>query len=161
SRGQLREEAEKSPDAPAAFRQANTIAAFLSDAAEGKRMREQARNGFIWIDEFPMASIDDTERLCEVAKEINARLVFQGDPKQTKAVGRHGHMMEVLEESAGLPVARLTKIQRQKGDYAQAVAAIRDGKLEKGDAILRELGWVVEGQGHEALVAEYARAIEE
>ena len=70
-------------------------------------------------------------------------------------------MLEVLETYAGLPVARLTKIQRQKGEYAQAVAAIRDGELDKGDAILRKLGWVVEGQGHDKLVEEYARAIEE
>ena len=63
----------------------------------------------------------------------------------------------MLDDYAGLPVAKLTKIQRQKGDYAEAVAAIRDGDLKKGDALLRKLGWVVEGQGHDALVAEYAQ----
>ena len=41
------------------------------------------------------------------------------------------------------------------------MAAIRDSDFEKGDAILRSLGWVVEGEGHDALVAEYGRAIEE
>src|SRR3954453_4927384 len=70
-------------------------------------------------------------------------------------------MLSVLEEYAGLPVAKLDTIQRQRGDYAQAVAAIRDGNVKKGDAVLRKLGWVVEGQGHDALVAEYARALEE
>ena len=40
-------------------------------------------------------------------------------------------------------------------------AAIRDGDVAQGDAVLRKLGWVVEGSGHAALVAEYARAIEE
>ena len=54
-------------------------------------------------------------------------------------------------------MAKLTQIQRQKGDYAGAVAAIRDGDLKNGDAILRKLGWVVEGNGHDALVAEYAK----
>ena len=58
-------------------------------------------------------------------------------------------------------MAKLTKIQRQKGDYAGAVAAIRDGDLKTGDAVLRKLGWVVEGKGHDALVAEYGKAIEE
>ena len=70
-------------------------------------------------------------------------------------------MLTVLEDYAGLPVAKLVTIQRQKGDYAGAVAAIRDGDLQTGDAILRKQGWVIEGQGHDALVAEYARAIEE
>jgi hypothetical protein len=87
--------------------------------------------------------------------------VLQGDPKQHKSVQRHGNMLTVLEEYAGLPVAKLSTIQRQKGDYAQAVAAIRDGDVKQGDAILRKLGWIVEGQGHDALVAEYAKAIEE
>ena len=33
--------------------------------------------------------------------------------------------------------------------------------LKTGDTILRKLGWIVEGKGHDALVAEYAHAIEE
>ena len=81
---------------------------------------------------------------------LDARIVLQGDPKQHKAVSRHGNMLTVLEDYAGLPVAKLTKIQRQKGEYAEAVAAIRDGDLKTGDAILRKLGWVVEGKGHDA-----------
>ncbi len=70
-------------------------------------------------------------------------------------------MLTVLEDFAALPVAKLTKIQRQKGDYAGAVAAIRDGNLKTADAVLRNLGWIVEGNGHDALVAEYGKAIEE
>ena len=54
-------------------------------------------------------------------RTLDARIVLQGDPAQHKAVQRHGNMLEVLEDYAGLPVAELTKIQRQKGDYAEAV----------------------------------------
>ena len=134
------------------------MAAFLGNEA----MQEKVRGGgIIWVDEAGMLAIDDLDRLCAVAKSLDARIVLQGDPKQHKAVDRHGNMLTVLEEFAGLPVAKLTKIQRQKGDYAGAVAAIRDGDLKTGDATLRKLGWMVEGQGHDALVAEYARAIEE
>ena len=148
SRGQLRKEG---------FAEANTVAAFLVQ----NDMQEQARGGIIWVDEAGLLAVDDLDKLCGLATSLNARVVLQGDPAQHKAVQRHGNMLEVLETYAGLPVARLTKIQRQKGEYAQAVAAIRDGELAKGDAVLRKLGWVVESQGHDKLVEEYARAIEE
>jgi conjugative relaxase-like TrwC/TraI family protein len=148
SRGQLRKEG---------FHDANTVAAFLGE----EKMQEQARGGIIWIDEAGLLPVKDLDRVCELAKELDARIVLQGDPRQHRSVQRHGNMLTVLEEYAGLPVAKLSTIQRQKGDYAQAVAAIRDGDVKKGDAILRKLGWVVEGQGHDALVAQYARAIEE
>src|SRR5262249_28422357 len=137
---------------------ANTVAALLTR----KSMQEKARGGLIWIDEASLLPIDDLERICELAKSLDARIVLQGDPNQHKAVQRHGNMLTVLEECAGLPVAKLTEIQRQKGEYAEAVAAIRDRKFLEGDARLRKLGWVVEGEdSHAALVAEYARAIEE
>lgn len=139
------------------FGEANTVASFLGD----EDMQKKVRGGIVWVDEAGLLPIDDLDRLCGLAKELDARIVLQGDPAQHKSVQRHGNMLEVLEEFAGLPVAKLTQIQRQKGDYAQAVAAIRDGDVTKGDAILRQLGWVVEGRGHDALVAEYARAIEE
>jgi conjugative relaxase-like TrwC/TraI family protein len=149
SRGQLRQEG---------FKEANTVAAFLGN----KKMQEKLRGGgIIWVDEASLLPIDDLDRLCSVARELEARIVLQGDPSQHKAVQRHGNMLRVLEEYGGLPVAELKHIQRQKGDYAKAVAAIRDGDLKAGDAVLRKLGWVVEGRGHDRLVEEYGRAIEE
>ena len=99
--------------------------------------------------------------MCTLSNELGARLILQGDPKQHKAVARHGNMLHVLHEHAGLPVAELKQIQRQKGDYAAAVAAIRDGEWKQADAVLRNLGWVVEGDSHAALVKEYARALKE
>lgn len=140
------------------FSEADTVAAFLLDE---KRQAAVAGGGIIWVDEAGLLAINDLEKLCDVVERLKARLVLQGDPKQHKAVDRHGNMLNVLESHAGLAVAKLTQIQRQKGSYAGAVAAIRDGKLAEGDAILRKLGWVVEGSGHDAIVAEYGKAIEE
>lgn len=148
SRGQLRKEG---------FAAANTVAAFLGR----EEMQARARGGVIWVDEAGLLPVRDLDALCGVAEKLQARLVLQGDPSQHKSVSRHGNMLNVLEDHAGLPVARLTTIQRQQGDYAQAVAAIRDGEIARGDDVLRRLGWVVEGNGHDALVTEYARAIEE
>jgi hypothetical protein len=56
-----------------------------------------------------------------------------------------------------------TESPHRRGIYGEAIAAIRDGQYEKGVDILCELGWIVEGKGNDALLAEYARskAIEE
>ena len=99
SRGQLRKEG---------FSEANTVAAFLgSNAMQGK-----AKNGIIWVDEAGLLPVGDLDRLCGVAKGLDARIVLQGDPRQHKAVQRHGNMLRVLEEYAGLPVAELKQIKR-------------------------------------------------
>jgi conjugative relaxase-like TrwC/TraI family protein len=148
SRGELRQQG---------FHDANTVAAFL----DRPEMQERARGGIVWCDEAGLLPVNDLERLCGIADELGARLVLQGDPLQHKAVARHGNMLNVLHDYAGLPVAELKEIKRQQGDYAAAVAAIRDGDWKKADAELRHLGWVVEGEGHDDLVEEYARAIKE
>ena len=140
------------------FKDANTVAAFLGDT---DRQQELKNGGIIWVDEAGMLAIDDLEKLCTLAKSLDARILLQGDPAQHRAVDKDGNMLEVLHDYAKLPVARLTQIQRQKGDYARIVEAIRDQEFVKADATLRRLGWVVESEGHDRLVAEYAKAIEE
>ena len=143
------------------FEDANTVAAFLGESAEGKRMREQARNGLIWIDEASLLPCDDLEKICGLAKELKARIVLQGDPKQHKSPRRHGNMLTVLSDYAGLPVAEINKIQRQKGEYAQAVEAFRAGDHERGVDILEGLGRIVYGEGHDKLVERYAQAVDD
>jgi conjugative relaxase-like TrwC/TraI family protein len=146
SRGKLREDG---------FADANTVAAFLGS----KDMQEKARNGLVYIDEASLLGIDDLERVCGLAKELKARVVLQGDPRQHKAVQRHGNMLEVLADYAGLPVAEIHQIMRQKGEYRQAVEAIRAGLYEQGVNILYKLGWIIEGEGHDKLVEHYAREV--
>ena len=71
------------------FADANTVAAFLGQAD----MQQQARGGVIWIDEAALLPIDDLERVCALAEGLKARIVLQGDPRQHKAVQRHGNML--------------------------------------------------------------------
>lgn len=148
SRGKLRDDG---------FHDADTVAAFLAS----KAMQDKARGGIVWIDEASLLGIDDLERVCGLASDLKARVVLQGDPRQHKSPQRHGNMLEVLADYAGLPVAEINQIQRQKGDYAHAVEAIRAGQYEKGVDILYRLGWIVEGDGHHKLVQRYAAAIAE
>ena len=83
-------------------------------------MQEKARGGIIWIDEASLLPIDDLEQVCGLAQSLKARVVLQGDPRQHKAVQRHGNMLEVLADYAGLPVAEINTIQRQKGDVCRS-----------------------------------------
>jgi conjugative relaxase-like TrwC/TraI family protein len=138
------------------FNDADTVAAFFGS----KDMQARARGGIIWIDEASLLGIDDLERVCGLAKDLKARVVLQGDPRQHKAVQRHGNMLEVLSDYAGLPVAEINQIQRQSGAYAQAVEAVRAGQYDKGVDILHKLGWIIEGEGHDKLAEHYAGEIE-
>ena len=80
----------------------------------------------------------------KVAKEINARVILQGDRKQHGSVQR-GNLFPVLEQFAGLPIGRLTEIWRQQHDgYKQAVASLAKGDMTGGFDRLAALGWVKE-----------------
>ncbi|MBP3955445.1 relaxase domain-containing protein [Gemmata sp. G18] len=150
SRGVLRREG---------FQNADTVTAFLNSA-----QRQQAvKNGVIWVDEAGQLPIRDLSRLVAVAEAQNARLVLQGDPKQHRAVARDGNMLRVLERYAGLPVARLKDIRRQKGDYKQAVASIAAGNITDGFDKLNALGWVKQTpvfDHNQPLVDAYLEAVD-
>lgn len=120
------------------FKDADTVAAFLGDA----KWQNRVKDGVIWVDEAGMLNIRDLARLTDVAKEQNARLILAGDPKQHRSVGRDGNMFTVLQQLAGLPVAQLTDIKRQKGKYKEAVSQIEKGDFLKAHDMLNELCYI-------------------
>lgn len=150
SRGVLRREG---------FHTADTVTAFL-----GSKERQAAvKNGVIWVDESGLLPIRDLAALVDVARQQNARLVLQGDPKQHRAVARDGNMLKVLEQYAGLPVARLKDIRRQQGQYKEAVAAIASGRIAEGFDALNGLGWVKQTlvfDHNQPLVDDYLAALD-
>lgn len=127
SRGVLRREG---------FKDADTVASFLGNE------QAQQKAKVIWVDEAGLLPIRDLARLVDIAKRNHARLILQGDPKQHKSVARHGNMFKVLQEFAGLPVAELKDVRRQKGRYKEAVKAIDLGDILKAHDILNELGYI-------------------
>lgn len=147
SRGVLRKEG---------FSNADTVASFLlSDQRQAG-----VKNGVIWVDEAGLLAIRDLSRLTDIAKQQNARIVLQGDPKQHRSVVRHGNMMNVLQEYAGLPVGRLTEIWRQKHKgYKAVVADIAAGKREKAFDQLAGLGWVQKVDSNAPLVNDYVAGL--
>ena len=58
----------------------------------------------------------------DLAEKLDARVILSGDRRQHGSVER-GAALRLLEEEAGLVPAEIKDIQRQKGDYKQAVSA--------------------------------------
>lgn len=141
SRGVLRKEG---------FKDADTVARFLQDEA----FQQKASGGVIWIDEAALLGIRDMAKVFDVAERLGARIVAQGDARQHGPVPR-GSPFKVLQEFAGLPIAELRDIRRQKGEYKQAVESIQNGDIAGGFDRLDALGWVKTTEGHEALVNDY------
>ncbi len=151
SRDTLREEA--------GFADADTVARFFKD----RDMQEQARGGVILLDEASQLGTREMLRLFDAAASLDARLVLVGDRKQHRSVSA-GEPLKLLEERAGLPVAAVTDIMRQSGDYKKAAKALSEGRIADGFAELDRLGWVKEvpdGQRYQALADAYLAATRE
>jgi ATP-dependent exoDNAse (exonuclease V) alpha subunit len=146
SRGVLRKEG---------FAEADTVARFLID----EKFQQNARGGVIWVDEAGLLGIRQMRQVFDAADRLGARVVLQGDRRQHGSVER-GATLRVLEEFAGLPVAELRDIRRQRGRYKEAVTAISKGDILAGYDTLDELGWVKEAQANAPLVEDYLAALD-
>jgi len=143
----------------AGFAQAQTVARFLKDV----RMQASARGGVVLVDEASQLSTPEMAKLFGIAKEQDARVVLVGDRRQHRAVAR-GEPLKLLEDKAGLPVAEVTEILRQSGDYRKAVARLSKGEVAEGFAGLDRLGWVKEvgeKDRYKQLAASYLAAVKE
>lgn len=118
SRGTLRE---------VGFEQADTVARQLL----GENLQRGVQNQIIWIDEAGLLGTDTMGQLFNLAGKLEARVVLSGDRRQHGAVAR-GAALRLLEEEAGLVPAEIREIQRQKGDYKQAVHALSEGRIADG-----------------------------
>lgn len=128
SRGVLRAEG---------FSEADTLARFLID----EKMQAKAQRGVIWLDEAGLAGVKTLGRLFDVARAIDARIVLSGDTRQTTPV-EAGSPLRLLETIAGLKVAHVSGIRRQRGSYLEVVKLLSAGKAAEGFAKLDALGWV-------------------
>jgi conjugative relaxase-like TrwC/TraI family protein len=151
SRDVLREEA--------GFVNADTVARFLKD----EQMQDAARNGVILVDEASLLGTRDMKRVFDLADQKNARVILVGDRRQHRSVTA-GEPLQLLEERAGLPVAEVTEILRQQGDYKKAAKALSEGRTEEAFDELDKLGWIKqqgEGDRNQLLAAAYLSAVTE
>ena len=130
SRGVLRKEG---------FTKADTLQKFLLD----QELQDAAKNGLIVLDEASLVGAHDMARLIESADKLNARIILLGDRRQHKSVAR-GDVLALLEDRASLPVAEVSEIRRQSGEYKDAVKLASQGNVAQAIKKLDKLGWVKE-----------------
>lgn len=143
----------------AGFEGADTVARFLVD----EKMREQARGGVVLIDEASLIGTHTLARLFRQVEELDARLILVGDVRQHGSVER-GDALRLIEQEARIPVASVTEIRRQEGDYKGAVKALSEGRILDGFNELDRLKWVKELPDelrYKELAADYVRTVNE
>lgn len=148
SRGVLRAEG---------FKDAETVARLLKD----QNLQREIAGQVVWIDEAGLLGTRTMAQVFNLAKELDARVVLSGDRSQHGSVER-GAALRLLETDAGLAPAEIRDIQRQKGDYKQAVKALSEGRTDDGFAQLDKLGWireVGEMDRYKALARDYVQTV--
>jgi conjugative relaxase-like TrwC/TraI family protein len=121
------------------FSAADTVAMFL----RSEPMQQRAAGQVIWVDEASLLDSPTMAALFEVAERVNARVILMGDRRQHGSPSR-GSPLRLLEQEAGVPVADVTEIMRQEGDYKKAVRLLSEGQTTEGFDELDRLGWVQE-----------------
>ncbi len=91
-----------------------------------EKLHPELKNQVLWIDEAGQVDVRTMNGIFDIAKQQNARVVLSGDTRQHSSP-RRGEAMRILEQEAGLNIARVEKIQRQQGQYKQAVELISKG----------------------------------
>ncbi len=119
--------------------EATTVAELLVN----QDLQKSLRNNVVWIDEAGLLGTRTLKRVMDIADEQNARVVLSGDWRQHGSV-EAGAAMRLLEQQGGIAPALVKKIQRQDGEYREAVALLAEGRSDEGLEALDRLGWVHE-----------------
>lgn len=139
------------------FENADTVARLLIDTELQQKLRGQV----VWIDEAGLVGTRTMSRVFDLAEHLDARIVLSGDRRQHGSVER-GAALRLLEDEAGLVPAEVKEIQRQKGQYKKAIAALSEDRTFDGFRELDALGWICESPGAERyrqLASDYVDAI--
>ena len=149
SRGVLRNEG---------FETADTVARLLKD----EKLQRSVAGQVLWVDEAGLLGSKTTAELFDLAERLDCRVILQGDQSQHASVERGGPL-RLLEEEAGIIPAEVREIQRQKGNYKEAVKLLSTGHTVEGFDRLDDLGWVkevVELDRYRQLAADYVASVE-
>jgi len=140
------------------FKNADTVQRLLVD----KKMQAQTKNQVIWIDEAGLLGANTMNRIFEIAKKQNSRIVLSGDSRQHTSVER-GDALRILENQAGLRSALISEIKRQKGHYKEAVEQLAKGDIKKGYKILEKIGAIKEisdADRNKQLASDYLKTLD-
>jgi conjugative relaxase-like TrwC/TraI family protein len=147
------------------------IAKTVEHLLRNTKLHPELKDHVLWIDEAGLLDVRSMNGIFDIAKEQNCRVVLSGDTKQHSSP-RRGEAMRLLENEAGLNIARIEMIQRQKGRYKRAVELISRGHevmdsrtgrsgLLVGFDMLDSMGKVKEisgGDRHAALAEAYLKS---
>ena len=100
----------------------------------------------VFVDEARLLDVASAEKLFDAAEKYDWRVVLIGDDKQHSAVKR-GDLFKLLRQEAKLPVAEVTEIVRQTGNYKRAVADLDAGRLGPAWKKLEAMGAIHEVGG--------------
>ncbi|WP_145350727.1 MobF family relaxase [Roseimaritima multifibrata] len=104
------------------FKNAQTVEHLIRN----EKLHVELKNQVIWVDEAGLLDVRSMNAIFDIAKNGNSRVVLSGDTRQ-HASPRRGEGMRLLEREAGMRIARVETIQRQKGRYREAIAQISRG----------------------------------
>lgn len=104
------------------FPEARTVEHIIRNTKLHAELREQV----LLIDEAGLVGARSMSSLFRIAKEQKTRLILVGDSRQ-HASPKRGDSLSIIEKEAGLKAARIDTIQRQKGEYREAVELISRG----------------------------------
>ena len=145
------------------FKDATTLETLL----KSEKLQDRVKGQIIWVDEAGLVSSRDMKRLMDVVMRSGSRVILSGDYTQHASV-EAGDAFRLLEQEAGVRMARLTEVRRQtQPGYKKAVEAIAKGSgqaAQKGFDALNRMGWIVEATGedrHGMLVGDYLTAVDE
>jgi conjugative relaxase-like TrwC/TraI family protein len=154
SRGELKK---------AGFEGAETLEMLLRN----EKLQQQTKGAVLWVDEAGLISSVDMKRLFDVAKQGGNRIVLSGDYRQHASV-EAGDAFRLLESEAGVRLAELKEIHRQKDpEYKKAIQDISKGTAsgaQKGFDRLDKMGAIIEADSeerHQMLVTDYLKAVDD
>lgn len=139
------------------FEKADTVARLLVDP----KLQAETKGHVLWIDEAGLLGSRTMAQVFELAEKNDCRVILSGDRWQHGSVER-GAALRLLEEEAGLVPAEIREIQRQKGQYKEAVKALASGSTEQGFRQLADLGWIREvptSDRYKMMAADYVASV--
>ncbi len=127
------------------------------------KLQEQMDGKILWIDEAGLLSTKEMSQLMIIAEEQNCRLVFSGDSRQHKSVGR-GSAFKLCCDSGLVMVQETRSVYRQRSEvYKKAVTALSIGDSHEAFEILDGLGAIREIENFderlEAVAKEYVESL--
>ncbi len=136
---------------------ATTVAELLVS----EKLQQEVAGGVIWVDEAGLLGTRAMKRVLEIAEQGNSRVILSGDWRQHGSIDA-GAAMRILEHEARIKPAVVRAIQRQTGEYREAVALLAQNRIQEGFQMLDRLGWVKEiedgDQRYQIIAKDYADA---